>query len=312
MVLFWGLGVLPMVIYNALSTAFFIGSFLFLLQKRPTLWALLLHFEIRLHMVLASVMVGWGTGFHYYFFILVFATFMIPMYARGMRVFLLVSDVVIYLLLYTYTAVPRYSIEPLYMELLNLHNILLVTITIALLSSVFHKRINETVGDLESAASTDPLTGLLNRRSMVDRLESEHARYHTHGVPYCILLCDIDNFKMFNDLYGHDCGDYVLRECADSIRALVRSGDSVSRWGGEEFLILLPDTGQEEAHGIAERIRSHLSQAVHSYKERELRITLTFGLSACQPADALAVCINRADQALMSGKQQGKNCVVGL
>ncbi|WP_426448531.1 GGDEF domain-containing protein [Paenibacillus sp. S-38] len=308
--LFWGLGVLPMVLYNALSTCFFICSYLFLLKKHHTLWALLLHLEIRLHMVLASVTVGWETGFHYYFFILIFAAFMIPMYGRPMRIFLAVSDVVIYLLLYSYTPLPRYPVPDLYVDLVNIHNIVLVTVTIALLSSVFRKRITETVGELQNAASTDPLTGLLNRRSMYTRLEREQNRSQAHGISYCVLLCDIDNFKTFNDLYGHDCGDYVLRDCADSIRRLVRTGDAVSRWGGEEFLILLPETALEEAASIAERIRSHLYESVHSYEGRELHISLTFGLAACPPARSVNDCIQQADQALMLGKQEGKNRVV--
>ncbi|MCG7214909.1 GGDEF domain-containing protein [Paenibacillus mucilaginosus] len=310
LVLFWALGVMPMAMYNFVSTCFFAWSLQFLLGKHNRTWALLVHMEVRLHMVLASIMVGWDTGFHYYFFLLIFVCFMNPMYGRGMRIFLAVSDVVIYLLLTQYALRPWYTVDPLYTELLNIHNILIVTITITILSSVFRKRITETIGDLEMAANTDPLTGLLNRRSMFARLEREHARYQSGAASYCVLLCDIDDFKMFNDLYGHDCGDYVLRECAQAIRGLVRNGDSVSRWGGEEFLILLPATDPEEAFHIAERIRSRIQHSVHTFQGAELRITLTFGLSSCPPSVSVSDCINQADNALMQGKQEGKNCVV--
>ncbi|MDE2088482.1 MAG: GGDEF domain-containing protein, partial [Gammaproteobacteria bacterium] len=138
---------------------------------------------------------------------------------------------------------------------------------------------------LEDLATFDHLSGLLNRRSMENLLAQEHARAQRHKRPYSLLLFDIDRFKLINDSYGHGVGDQVLIRLAQVIRGALRQSDSVARWGGEEFLCLLPETGCDEAMIVAEHLRHHIADHPIQMDERSIRITVSIGL-ACFPNDA--------------------------
>jgi diguanylate cyclase (GGDEF)-like protein/PAS domain S-box-containing protein len=158
----------------------------------------------------------------------------------------------------------------------------------------------------------DPLTGLLNRRSMNEKLDEEDGRSARTGGDYSILMLDIDRFKNFNDAHGHECGDRVLKGVAEVMAKTVRSTDSVGRWGGEEFLILLPDTGIGGALELAEKIRRQVEENEVEYNGEKLRVTVTAGVaSRGDLAEKVEDCIRRADTALLEGKSAGRNRVVG-
>lgn len=165
--------------------------------------------------------------------------------------------------------------------------------------------------ELELAARTDTLTKLSNRRDIIEKIENEKIRFERSGRPFSLVLCDIDDFKLFNDKHGHDCGDFVLVSIAEMLRSRVRKQDGVARWGGEEFLLLLPETPLEGGVILAESLRKNISDYNYKYKNNNLRITMTFGVSIF---DSLSMdieqCIKIADKALYRGKDQGKNCVI--
>jgi diguanylate cyclase (GGDEF)-like protein/PAS domain S-box-containing protein len=157
----------------------------------------------------------------------------------------------------------------------------------------------------------DPLTGLLNRRSMWEKLREEWLRSARTGSAYSAIMLDIDKFKDFNDSYGHECGDVVLRRVADSMADAVRATDSVARWGGEEFLVLLPETGAEGGMELAEKIRSRIEAEEIDYRGALFRVTVTAGIATAKAGDKSADdCVRRADEALLSGKAGGRNKVV--
>lgn len=163
----------------------------------------------------------------------------------------------------------------------------------------------------ETASKYDPLTKLSNRNDIREKILAEQQRQKKLSKPFSVILCDIDNFKKLNDAHGHDCGDYVLQSISDIIRGQLRNVDCPSRWGGEEFLILLVETDLEGCGIVAERIREKIRQTVFRYNGIPLKITLTFGISTCKNADEeIERCIKRADQALYRGKKKGKNCVI--
>lgn len=166
--------------------------------------------------------------------------------------------------------------------------------------------------ELEHLAMTDPLTKLLNRRSMHDKLLYESTRFERSKVPFSVVLADIDNFKQFNDQNGHDCGDFVLQSISKDIRATLRHQDLVARWGGEELLILLPETDLEGGMHLTEKIRLNIANTLYNYRSIELSITLTFGVSVYNGQKDLEKTIKYADQALYKGKQKGKNCVMTI
>ncbi|MEM5947139.1 diguanylate cyclase [Spirochaetia bacterium 38H-sp] len=166
---------------------------------------------------------------------------------------------------------------------------------------------------LERTARTDPLTGLGNRREMEERLDAEMGRSSRTGSPFSIIMADIDSFKSFNDNFGHDCGDYVLVKVSQLFKHNLRKQDTISRWGGEEFLILLPDTKKEGALIAAEKLRRKIEEATFLFDGKEHKVTLTFGVAAYDnKANSVYEYIKKADQALLLGKASGKNCVYSL
>jgi len=175
------------------------------------------------------------------------------------------------------------------------------------------KRLNEELKmvniKLDKFSRTDHLTGLSNRRDMYEKLEYELNRVRRGKVPFSIVLCDIDGFKSFNDRYGHDCGDFILRKLAELMRLKLRKQDTISRWGGEEFLILVPETEIEGAKILSEKIRKSVESEIFIFNGKELSLTLTLGVCMFESGMELSECLKRADEALYRGKKSGKNRV---
>ena len=163
---------------------------------------------------------------------------------------------------------------------------------------------------LELLARTDPLTGLSNRRCILENIEDEIIRYERHNNPFAIIICDIDDFKKFNDKFGHECGDHVLVSIGEHLKSILRNQDGVARWGGEEFLLLLPETNLESGKKVAEMIRTKIFLNSLSYQGNKFSVTMTFGVSIFNDKCSVSECIRRADLALYRGKNNGKNCVV--
>lgn len=159
--------------------------------------------------------------------------------------------------------------------------------------------------ELEKLASFDPLTGLRNRRSMWQRIKI----YQQEEQEFTLILCDIDDFKKVNDTFGHDCGDSVLCKVAQVIKDNCTTECVSSRWGGEEFLILVPGTLEEGAR-IAEIIRSQIEKSHLCYEGKQIPCTMTFGVSQYQQGEPIEKTTARADKRLYYGKSNGKNCVV--
>jgi len=164
---------------------------------------------------------------------------------------------------------------------------------------------------LSLLAGTDPLTGLYNRRYIEEKLNHEIDRVKRHIGKFSVILTDIDHFKRFNDTYGHDCGDYVLKEISSLMKKNLRVLDTLSRWGGEEFLIVLPETTKEQAKTVAEKLRNTIFEKELNYENQQMKVTMTFGISENNVSDGeIESIIKRADNALYEGKELGRNCVI--
>ncbi len=165
---------------------------------------------------------------------------------------------------------------------------------------------------LEELSYTDPLTSLLNRRSMLERIYTEQKRSQRSNTCFTVIIADIDYFKTVNDTYGHDCGDAVLVGVARTLGRRIREQDLAARWGGEEFLLLLPETESEGGSILAENLRKAVAEKHFSCGSNTVNITMTFGISCCDPGTTdINVCIKEADEALFLGKNEGRNrCVV--
>ncbi|MDN7137207.1 diguanylate cyclase [Pseudidiomarina sp. 1ASP75-14] len=161
---------------------------------------------------------------------------------------------------------------------------------------------------LHKAASHDQLTGTYNRRFGDHVLGKEYARVEREESQVAVILADIDHFKDINDTFGHLVGDQILKQFTEVLQSRLRAMDSLIRWGGEEFLIVLPDTDLKGAQTLAE----DLCQAIenHHFEADVDRLTASFGVSLLRAAGSIEASIKQADQALYAAKQSGRNCVI--
>jgi len=160
--------------------------------------------------------------------------------------------------------------------------------------------------ELELLSVTDRLTGLGNRYKLDERLADELARSRRHGTAFVLIMLDIDHFKAVNDTYGHQAGDEVLAGIATLLRRHSRTSDVLGRWGGEEFLLLCPETDESGAISLAEQLRA----AIEAARFPALgRVTASFGVAAWRPADDGKALLRRADEALYRAKEKGRNRV---
>ena len=155
-------------------------------------------------------------------------------------------------------------------------------------------------------ATQDALTGCLNRRAMTERLGRAMALVARFGTPCSVILIDLDHFKQVNDRFGHGAGDEVLRTVAELTRGQLRDVDTVARWGGEEFLVLLPATPAGEAMSCAERLQAKLAEARFPAISPELRLSFSAGVASIGREERLANLIDRADKAMYQAKQAGR------
>ncbi|MBK7392586.1 MAG: sensor domain-containing diguanylate cyclase [Chloracidobacterium sp.] len=172
--------------------------------------------------------------------------------------------------------------------------------------SIDRATLKERAGEFEQLSVTDALTGLLNRRYIEERLMEEIKRSNRHGFPMSFMMLDVDEFKSYNDQFGHPAGDEALKMVGHIIRETLRGADVAARYGGEEFAILLPQTISEEAITIAERIRSNIAETAFPHR----RVTLSIGVASCSAELCLAEnIVSAADKALYHAKHNGRNRV---
>ncbi|MES9818647.1 MAG: diguanylate cyclase [Candidatus Thiodiazotropha sp.] len=163
---------------------------------------------------------------------------------------------------------------------------------------------------LEETSRTDYLTGILNRRAISNRLEQVMSLTARGSKSFCVILLDIDHFKKVNDRYGHDVGDQILKHSVNKLQSCIRESDELGRWGGEEFLILTPESELAEAENLAQRLCAELAAACMVHRHNEIAVTASFGVTGYVVGESMGACLRRADDALYAAKAQGRNCVV--
>jgi len=166
------------------------------------------------------------------------------------------------------------------------------------------------IARLKRLNESDPLTLLHNRRHLQDRLPLEIQRSRRSGRPLVVAMIDIDRFKRVNDTHGHDAGDEVLCDVAERLRRVSRNSDVVSRWGGEEFLCIFPDTNMRQGRMVAERARKAVADMPFPTSAGPLNLTVSLGICRLAPGDDAHSLVHRADQALYTAKHQGRNRVM--
>lgn len=313
-------------VYNLIIIIFYIicGRIVSNIKRYDIIYVVYL-IEIVFHSIMATLLVGWDYGFMFYIIGMIpcsfYVAFSVAYFKRQLLypilTTIIVTTSIIIVRCITYFIEPFYVVDnSFYKVFLHILNILICVGTIFVFSALFSVEVNSIQlkmesdqQNLEDLARIDPLTKFLNRRSMEERLDLAQRNAIVNNVNYSLIMTDIDNFKKFNDTYGHDCGDYVLQNIAKIITNQIRSKDSACRWGGEEFLILIPEDINATVD-IAERIRKSIADYDFYYEGQSLHVTMTLGISSYYENCKVKMLIEIADKRLYKGKNNGKNQVV--
>lgn len=307
--LFHALGSPLLAWINVASVALYATAYMALKRRRNRVAIFLIWSEVLGHAAFGTLIIGWESGFHYY--LLMF----IPAMFASMRLLQACLSVCVLWGFYVTLDLVMWHSSPLQPiadgALLGVHlfNLTVVFGMFAYLAYFYMSMVNGAHRKLQRMATTDSLTQLFNRRHMIYLAEKEIARFNRIGHPIAFLLLDIDHFKSVNDVHGHDVGDKVLIAISACIKAELRTQDYVARWGGEEFLAILPDTHLEAALVSAERVRQAVARHQNLVNGVPLAVTISIGVSEYQPGEELSATIARADDALYRSKQAGRNRV---
>jgi len=310
--LFYGLGAIMLTWVNLGSVLLFAASYVCLKKRFNLLAVSLIVLEILSHATMAVRAIGWDSGFHYYLLVMAPIVVISQMKIRVFKPMLLASLLALYMTLdYTMRDLAPYdTISTQTLSALRYFNIAVTFLLLTYLSSVYLKMVTQAEAKLRALATTDPLTHLLNRRSLLDLAANELAHREQDHSPLAFVLADIDHFKSINDQHGHAAGDAVLTKVSAVLQQALRGQDSVARWGGEEFLILMPNATLEVASAVAERLRKQIADIDVSYGDAHIKVSMTFGVSSHLDGEDLDASVSRADSALYRGKVAGRNQVV--
>lgn len=294
---------------NIGSIALYATAYLLLTRRKNLAALILIWLEVVAHAAIGTVLVGWDSGFHYYLLMFIPA---IVVSGSGRTVMVLLATLfAVYMGLHE-TAHLVGALAPLGEKpllLLNVFNVLIFFSMAGYTTHFYSGLVRKSERKLRELATHDTLTGLSNRRHLLDIARQEIARAIRTGQALSVVLADIDDFKRINDGFGHDAGDHVLVHAGELLRATCRAHDTVARWGGEEFLFLLPSTDQNAALEFAERLRQRVrsSQVIHG--DEQFLFSLSIGVATLAEGESLERAIGRADRALYRSKSGGRDRV---
>jgi diguanylate cyclase (GGDEF)-like protein len=292
---------------NALSIAAYVVCLGAIRARRYTFAGALMSVEIILHAALATWVLGWDSNFHFYLYCLVPIIAFSFQHTRRWR--LCFNLAIISVLVGGFALRRHMGVEALVsaqmLEVFAVANVSIATLLLLHGTALSVRFARSMQLNLFHSANRDSLTNLYTRRRVL-----QGVRQLVDSVPAAIILLDIDHFKQINDSLGHEKGDLILQRVAEAISSNVRATDVASRWGGEEFLVLMPDATEEAARMVAERIMLHIRQWVGQVQPTPLNVTATLAISQIRPGESFEKALARADQGLYRGKQQGRDQVV--
>lgn len=266
--------------------------------------------------VLSIAALGWNCGAYFSLIVLLPIILVNSNLAFALRISLGIFITVVLMLLFILSRILGLDAlaTPFYQDLLFGLNLLqgcgiliLITTTVESVKLSSQEEIVLANEQLLTLANTDSLTGLLNRRYMMSEIETEKINVDRGGMSFTLIMIDVDNFKQINDQYGHDGGDFVLVTLAEKIKFGLRKNDLISRWGGDEFLIMLPEVELATSQIVAEKIRKRILNSPFIFHETDIPVTITLGVSQCDRNTGIGSSLRKADLALYKGKQGGKN-----
>ncbi|MGJ8620164.1 MAG: GGDEF domain-containing protein [Methylophilaceae bacterium] len=310
---FYFLGIPQLSIFNVLSLVIYLYSIrLFyhsVATSNFTLLGVIVSIEVIAHAYIACFYLGVESGFHYYIFGLAAFPFVgvkSTVIANIFRILVLISLFILLEISLSHQS-PEVVFSNGFLKALRFANITFFLLITGSVTLAYTRATSDYQQMLTELASIDKLTGLDNRRSLILKAEKEIEDSQTTGEPLSMLVIDIDHFKQVNDTYGHLCGDYILLNVAKVMQLVLRKQDVVGRWGGEEFLVLLPNAEAETLTDLAERLRVAIEKTVFSYDGKQISISVTIGAATLINEDSFDSLTSRADRALYLGKENGRN-----
>lgn len=312
LLLFLWLGITPMVVLNLFSVLLYLAAWWGAGQARwqaRVPWAM--GAEVVLHALLAVVLIGWDSGFHHYLVLLLPVLIMSTALSPGRKLTGACAVIALYLGLDIALrhAEPPWPLPPGTQDLVHAFNTLCALALMSILAATYYRLVVSAEARLKNMAATDALTGLMNRRSLLEG--ARRAAQGRRAVAMTVLLADIDHFKAVNDQHGHEAGDMALRAVAKAMSQGLRQGDMLARWGGEEFLMLLPGNDLSAARMVAERLRALVQDSAFRLTAQGplLPLSISLGVGLWEPDEALDGAIARVDAALYQAKANGRNRV---
>ena len=317
--LFWAAGIKEMMIFNIFSVLFYALMIIlarFINEKINLIYAAML--EIVLHASAATIFIGWVPDFGMHLLMIIPLAYLMPNKNKKIPFIVMAISVTLYgVLKYMLLDSDRivYNIDnSKYVKYFFFVNfaagssiLVYITIIYMAMKRYLDCKLRVQNEQLRIMASTDPLTKLSNRREINIRLNEISENSIKNGKYYIVGIADIDNFKRVNDTYGHDMGDVVLAKVANILAETLPEKGFASRWGGEEFLFVLPDADTEEGVKAADKILQHIRAEVFSAESENFSVTMTIGICEACPGELIDSIITRADQRLYKGKHNGKN-----
>jgi diguanylate cyclase len=295
---------------NVVSIAMYGAAYWLIGQRRNRPAVALMWSEVLLHAISCTLLLGWDCGAHYFLlvFIPAIALSRSQRQALGALAFLLI----VYLGLDALTRiVPRsYVVSASELAGLRALCISVVFVMFAYTGRYYFGQVAQAEARLRHLATIDPLSGLWNRRQFLHVAHGEADRARRYSLPLSVALADIDHFKQVNDVHGHPVGDLVIRHVSGLLRSQLRSTDLLGRWGGEEFIMLLPSTDPAAAARLCERLREHVQRNPCRIDGMSLPVTVSFGVHRFDPDLGVERAVKLADDALYGAKQKGRNCTV--
>ena len=295
---------------NLISISIY-GCAYWLLTRRMNAPAIaLVWIEVLGHAAIGTMLIGWDSGFHYY--LLMFIPAIVVSGGSKVRPYvLLLLLFAFYIGLHTVSRVvgPTTPLDNTGLWVVHGFNVAVVFAMAAYTARFYYATVRRAEKKLAELAATDPLTGLSNRRNLLNMAEQVLAQAQRAGQTTALVLADIDHFKAINDQHGHEAGDRVLVHIGTLLSQTCRAQDIVARWGGEEFLVLLPATDAAAAWTLAERIRTAVTNQPLAPQEAAIEVTLSLGVAVVHANEPLASAIARADGALYRSKEEGRNRV---
>lgn len=309
LLMFLAFGAPSLAAISVVSVLMYGASYALLSRRQNQAAVLLIWLEVGGHAALGSVLLGWDSGYHYY--LLLF----IPALVVGTPARLAMPLTGLLILLYggLFAACdmlgPQLPLPKQQLQITQWVNIALSFAMFYGVAAFYRSAVLRAERRLLHMATVDPLTGLANRAQFHVRAAAELSRSRAQRQPAALLLADVDFFKRINDQYGHDAGDKVLLRLAELMRRQLGDQDILARWGGEEFLALLPQRDAQQAWGVAERLREAVASVQIDAGGRLVSVTMSFGLAEVGEDGDLQQATLRADRALYRSKDDGRNRV---